>query len=934
MRRLVIVGALAAMLLAMFHQLALTDRILARGDTFNFFYPYWDARHAALREGQLPMWSPELFMGSPLLAEPQVGAFYPPNWPLTPLNAPDAVRVSVLLHVLWAGVGMLWLYRLLTGDGRWLPALTAALAFAFGGYLTARVEQINQLQGLAWLPWCAALWLRLMSGRGWRDQARDAFLLMGALAVQFFSGHTQTSFLTGAALGLLWLWWSAARPLLHGRRGLAPTGGTARRTPTQWWGVGDAARPFVWALAIAGGALLLALPQFLPTLELTGMSNRGGSGFNRDQATAFSLPPHYLARALLPSYDGLLFTEYLAGAGVIGLGLAAIGAMHGGRGRGAGLLLLGVGLFFALGRFNPLYYEVLAGLPGFNLFRVPARWLALFALGAALLSGLGVAALLDRAPLRRWLPFLLIAGLAGLALLPRWVGVLQLQPEDISGGAEVTARTLAAWGIAAAALAVIVWRRWAWLAVGAFSVELLAASLVMPFNDLAPREVYLQGRFTAHQMQAYAQEADDPPRLLSISALLFDVGDRDRLRARYEAAGLGEEAIQLAFTALKRQEILAGNLPLTWGVQSADGYGGGLLPTMTYSQLTALLLPEGSLRTVDGRIGEMMARPECRGACLPAWDRLARLGITHLLTDKIYDVWHDGVGYDAQLWPSASAWTAPQPFPAEELRLLVIGRPELGLTREGLISQPPSPSGEGGGFPSLQERGLRGEAIDETLSVLTYGLGEPQRVEGVIVTVEGDTAAVLGMAWVNSTLETFLPLSPLEAQRALSSDVKLYALTARRAEIVTRPQRFDDTWAGSEAALSALAADPTLTALHLPPDAPPAQPRPPAQVQIIRYEPTRVVLRVRENPTSGYLLLRDAHYPGWEATVNGQPAPVYRADVHFRAVFVPAGDAEVAFTFAPALWDAALKAGLVAWAVWGALLLMLLRQAVHSAAGR
>ncbi len=822
MRRGLAVGALAAMLLAMFHQLVFTDRILARGDTFNFFYPYWDARHAALRAGELPLWTPELFMGSPLLAEPQVGTFYPPNWPLTPLNAPDAVRVSVLLHVLWAGVGMLWLYRALTGDPRWPPALAAALAFAFGGYLTARVEQINQLQGLAWLPWCAALWLRLLWAAGWRDRARAALLLIGALAVQFFSGHTQTSFLTGAALALLWAWWALAHPLLLGR--------TMREKAIF--------QPLGWALIVGGGALLLALPQFLPTLELTGMSNRGGGGFNRDQATAFSLPPHYLGRALLPSYDGLLFTEYLAGVGVIGLGLAAIGAAHGGRRRGAALLLAGAGLFLALGRFNPLYYEVLAGLPGFNLFRVPARWLALFALGAALLSGLGVAALIDRAPLRRWPPFVLIGALAGLALLPRWLSALQIPPEDISGGAAVTAQTLAAWGIAGVALAWIMWRRWAGVALVALSVELLAASLVMPFNDLAPREVYLQGRFTAHQMQAYAQAAADPPRLLSISALLFDVGDRSRLRARYQAAGLGEEAIQLAFTALKRQEIVAGNLPLTWGVHSADGYGGGLLPTMTYSQLTALLLPAGSLRSVDGRIGEMLARPECRGACWPAWDRLARLGITHLLTDKVYDVWHDGVGYDAQRWPSATAWTAPQSFPAEQLRLLVVGQPRLALTFVDAVN-----------LASTEPAYV---SIDATLGVLSYQLAELQRVEGVIIKVEGDTAAVLGMAWVSPSLEAFLPLTPLEAQRALSSDVKLYALAAQRAQMATHPQRFEDSWAGSEDALDALAADPTLSALHLPPNAPPLQPRPPAQVQIAHYEPTRVVLHVRANPTSGY----------------------------------------------------------------------------------
>jgi hypothetical protein len=72
----------------------------------------------------------------------------------------------------------------------------------------------------------------------------------------------------------------------------------------------------------------------------------------------------------------------------------------------------------------------------------------------------------------------------------------------------------------------------------------------------------------------------------------------------------------------------------------------------------------------------------------------------------------------------------------------------------------------------------------------------------------------------------------------------------------------------------------------------------PGAARIERYTNTRIEIAV-DSPDGGWLVLNDIWHPWWFATVDGQPVPVLRANVLFRAVAVPAGATRVTFTFAP-----------------------------------
>ncbi|MBM3319372.1 MAG: YfhO family protein [Candidatus Eisenbacteria bacterium] len=87
------------------------------------------------------------------------------------------------------------------------------------------------------------------------------------------------------------------------------------------------------------------------------------------------------------------------------------------------------------------------------------------------------------------------------------------------------------------------------------------------------------------------------------------------------------------------------------------------------------------------------------------------------------------------------------------------------------------------------------------------------------------------------------------------------------------------------------------------------------------YEPDRVVVRT-ESGADSFLLLADAWFPGWTASVDGAPAKIYRADYAFRGVHLPAGGHVVDFRYRPASFRVG---GIVSLLSLGAAVILLIK---------
>jgi len=355
--------------------------IVAFDDVTSAFYPI------RMMSSSGAGWNPFVSSGSPLTADPLTAAFYPVDALLFSLfPAHYAFSIGFWFHTFLAGLFTFLCLRYF-GIGK-EGGMLAGITFMLSSFVVAHsyAGHYSMISTVAWMP-------AVLLGVVWAlDKRTFASMLIAALplCMQLLAGHQQVVLYTVILAGLYAL--AHAIKEAWTKRSIMPAFAPA----------------YIFAGIVIVGVLLAAV-QFVPTLELSRHVTRSG-GISYDFATTYSLPWHNLATIVAPDtfgnpVDGNYinegsYWELALYVGILPLVLALLAFLFMRKDwRVAFFVIVGViGLALALGKHNPVYWLLWKFIPGFNLFRVPARFGLIWTFAIAVLAGFGLDRLL--APLK------------------------------------------------------------------------------------------------------------------------------------------------------------------------------------------------------------------------------------------------------------------------------------------------------------------------------------------------------------------------------------------------------------------------------------------------------------------------------------------------------------------------------------------------------
>ncbi len=391
-------------ILSIFFPLFFSGKAIFHRDYHFITYPFRYFLGQAYQQGVIPYWSPHVYGGMPFMSLFHPGVFYPPSILFFLQDTVLAINLFYFLHFLVLGIFLFLLGKLwdLSFAARLCTSVTGMLSgFMFGSILLS-----NFFMAVVWLP--AIFWTFLQ----FRKTGRIGYFVGAVLAIatQTLAASPEISMMTVGLLFLHELWF-----IPKGERiasGLRLT--------------------FSLGLAVILALGLSAL-QLWPTAELMPYSPRD-MGMNYEAHSNWSLELSKLATLVLsPFYiggsgggeffTGFLHTIYM---GLISLAFIVISFfICRERPIGFWLTVFALGIFFALGQYNPFYEYFYRTVPLTHLFRFPSKYFFVSSFAAVFLTGFVLDAILKHTESRRlkiapvWMALIMVFVMIGLVGLWR-----------------------------------------------------------------------------------------------------------------------------------------------------------------------------------------------------------------------------------------------------------------------------------------------------------------------------------------------------------------------------------------------------------------------------------------------------------------------------------------------------------------------------------
>jgi hypothetical protein len=357
-------------------------------DAKSTFMPPVEFMARAFATGESPFWSANVFAGWPNVADPQSMLTSPLHVLLALVSSAPGFRAIdgvSFAYLFLGGLGIILYFR----DRGWhmAGALVAALAFAFGGAASARLQHTGQVISLAWLP--IAFWLlsRALDRSSWRYGAAA-----GTAAALIVLGRDQVALLEVYVLAgfVLAHWLGGDDQLARLRASLKPliAGGIAgliiialpvlltellalrsNRPEFTFIEAGRGSLHWTHLLSLAFADLFGAMD---PKVDFWGA---GGFAWNE----RFGMADLFLAQNMGLLYSGALVPIVL----IIGVSRGLLWSREIRFFTVATVLIA----FYMFGWYTPVFRAMYEVLPGVKLFRRPADGTFVFGALIAVLAG-------------------------------------------------------------------------------------------------------------------------------------------------------------------------------------------------------------------------------------------------------------------------------------------------------------------------------------------------------------------------------------------------------------------------------------------------------------------------------------------------------------------------------------------------------------------